>query len=87
MVKENEQAKEYIVNIKQIFSQYLQRLEEQNFFLEKYFQRPQKKYKKVVYEEETDSEPEADKKNLLDKKKKKNKNSFHLKEKLNILST
>ena len=30
------------------------------FLPEKDFQRPQKKYKKVVYEEETDSEPEAE---------------------------
>ena len=60
MVKENKQLKEYIVNIKQIFYHYQQRLEEQNFLREKYFQRPQKKYKKVVYEEETDSEPEAE---------------------------
>ena len=60
MVKENKQLKEYIVNIKQIFCHYQQRLEEQNFLREKYFQRPQKKYKKVVYQEETDSEPEAE---------------------------
>ena len=46
MVKENKQLKEYIVNIKQIFYHYQQRLEEQNFLREKYFQRPQKKYKK-----------------------------------------
>ena len=60
MVEENKQLKEYIVNIKQIFNQYQQRLEEENFLWEKYFQRPKKKYKKAVYEEETDSEPEAE---------------------------
>ena len=59
MVKENKQLKEYIVNIKQILYHYQQRLEEQNLLREKYFQRPQKKYEKVVYQEETDSEPEA----------------------------
>ena len=59
MVEENKQLKEYIVNIKQIFNQYQQRLEEENFLWEKYFQRPKKKYKKAVYEEEADSEPEA----------------------------
>ena len=31
MVKENKQLKEYIVNIKQIFYHYQQRLEEQSF--------------------------------------------------------
>ena len=60
MVKENKQLKEYIVNIKQILYHYQQRLEEQNLLREKYFQRPQKKYKKVVYQEETESEPEAE---------------------------
>ena len=43
MVKENKQLKEYIVNIKQIFYHYQQRLEEQNVLREKYFGRPQKK--------------------------------------------
>ena len=59
-VAENKELKIYIENIKQHFSQYQQR--EQAQFLEnqkKYFEeRPQKKYKKVVYEEEPNSEPE-----------------------------
>ena len=60
-MRENKQLKEYITNIKQRFNQYLRQQEEQNLLREKeYFQRPQKIYiyKKVVIEEETDSEPE-----------------------------
>ena len=58
LAKENIQLKECIINIKQKFKQYQQ---QQQQFLQKkeYFQRPQKKYKKIVYEEETDSEPET----------------------------
>ena len=60
LVKENKQLKEYILNIKQKFKQYQQQQQQQQFLQEKeYFQRPQKKYKKIVYEEETDSEPET----------------------------
>ena len=46
MVKENEQAKEYIVNIKQIFSQYQQRLEEQSFYGKNIFKDLKKNIKK-----------------------------------------
>ena len=61
-VKENKQAKEYIRNKKRRFNQYQWQQEEQNLLQEKeYFQRPQKKiYKKFVYKEETDSEPEIE---------------------------
>ena len=61
IVKENKQL-EYIINIKERFKQYQQQQQQQEFVREKeYFQqRPQKRYKKVVYEEETDSEPEAE---------------------------
>ena len=59
-VKENKQLEEYILNIKQKFKQYQQQQQQQQFLQEKeYFQRPQKKYKKIVYEEETDSETET----------------------------
>ena len=57
LAKENIQLKECIINIKQKFKQYQQ---QQQFLQEKeYFQRLLKKCKKVVYEEETDSEPET----------------------------
>ena len=58
LAKENIQLKECIINIKQKFKQYQQ--QQQQFLQEKeYFQRLLKKCKKVVYEEETDSEPET----------------------------
>ena len=59
-MRENKQLKEYIANIKQRFNQYQWQKEEKIFLREKeYFQRPQKKYKKVVYIEETDCEPKT----------------------------
>ena len=61
-VAENKELKTYIEKIKQRFSQYQQW--QQSQFLENqknyYEERPQKKYKKVVYEEEPDSEPELE---------------------------
>ena len=61
-VAENKELKTYTENIKQRFSQYQQW--QQSQFLENqknyYEERPQKKYKKVVYEEEPDSEPELE---------------------------
>ena len=61
-VAENKELKTYIENIKQRFSQYQQW--QQSQFLENqknyYEERPQKKYKKVVYEEKPDSEPELE---------------------------
>ena len=46
--------------MKKRFTQYQQQQQQQEFLQDReYFQRPQpKRYKKVVYEEETDSEPE-----------------------------
>ena len=61
IVKENKQLKEYIASIKQRFNEYQRQQEEQYLLREKeYFQRPQEKYKKVVYKEETDSEPDIE---------------------------
>ena len=61
-VAENKELKTYTENIKQRFSQYQQW--QQSQFLENqknyYEERPQKKYKKVVYEEKPDSEPELE---------------------------
>ena len=61
-VAENKELKMYIENTKQRFSQYQQQQQAQ--FLENqknyYEERPQKKYEKVVYEEEPDSEPELE---------------------------
>ena len=61
LLKENKQSKEYIVNIKERFKQCQQQRQQQEFLQDReYFQRQQiKRYKKVVYEEETDSESEA----------------------------
>ena len=61
IVKENKQL-ECIINIKERFKQYQQQQQQQEFVREKeYFQQsPQKRYKKVVYEEETDSELEVE---------------------------
>ena len=73
--------KEYFANIKPRFNQYQPQQEEQNLLREKtYFQRPQKKYKKVVYKEETDSELEI-------KKKEKEQKQFPSKRKNKISST
>ena len=61
IVKENKQLKEYIASIKQRFNEYQGQQEEQYLLREKeYFQRPQEKYKKVVYKDETDSEPDIE---------------------------
>ena len=61
-VAENKKLKIYIENIKQCFSHYQQQQQAQ--FLENqknyYEERPQKKYEKVVYEEDPDSEPELE---------------------------
>ena len=50
LTKESEQLKQYITNIKQQQQQYRQK---------KIYAKP-KKYKKVVYEEQTDSETEQE---------------------------
>ena len=60
LLKENKQLKEYIVNIKQRFKQYQQQQQQEFLQDREYFQMSQpKRYKKVVYEEETDSESET----------------------------
>ena len=60
LLKENKQLREYIINIKQRFKQCQQQQQQEFLQDREYFQRPQpKKYKKIVYGEETDSEPEA----------------------------
>ena len=59
---ENKQLKEYIANVKKRYQKY-QHLQQQEQYPgdREYFERkPQKKYKKVVYEEEIDSEPEVE---------------------------
>ena len=54
-VKENTDLKAYIQKLKQHFQQQqLQFLKEQK----NYYQEPPKKYKKVIYQEEVESEPE-----------------------------
>ena len=94
LLKENKQLKEYIVNIKQRFKQYQQQQQQQQEFLQdrKYFQRPQpKRYKKVVYEEETDSESEVvesqyvSENEPIEQEKKKSKNKLKIKEKTKYL--
>ena len=94
IIKENKQLKEYIANIKRRFNQCQQEEEEQNLLWEKvYFQRSQKTSKKVVHEEELTVNLRFKKvsthlkTNLFGKKKRKNKNNFHLKEKTKYLST
>ena len=60
---ENKELKVYTENLKQQFQSYQQR-QQANFFEQqkKHYQRKSKpaKYKKVVYEEETDSEAEIE---------------------------
>ena len=62
MVAQKKELKFYIENIKQRFAQYQQ--QQQGQFLEKrkqyYEPKAPKKYKKIVYEEEIDSEPELE---------------------------
>ena len=61
MVRENKQSKEYIANIRQRYQQYQQQPQQEQFSWEReYFQRSQKRYKKIDYEEETDSELEEE---------------------------
>ena len=61
-VAENKEMKVYIQNIKQKFSKYQQQQQAQFLEREKeYYNKKQpKKYKKVIYEEELDSEPELE---------------------------
>ena len=61
-VAENKEMKVYIQNIKQKFSKYQQQQQAQFLEREKeyYNQKQPKKYNKVIYEEELDSEPELE---------------------------
>ena len=57
MVNENKQLKEYVANIRQRYQLYQQQQQQEQFSREREcFQRSQKRYKKVVYKEETDTE-------------------------------
>ena len=61
LLKENKQLKGYISGIKQRFQNYQKQQEEQETLQDtQYFRRPKKIYKKGVYKEESDSEPEAE---------------------------
>ena len=63
VIQENIKLKKYIENMKRRYQQY-QKWQQQEYFDKEreYFRQKQpKKYKKVVYEEESDSEPEVDK--------------------------
>ena len=62
VAKENIELKKYVENIKQRYQQYQKRQQQEYFDKEReYFRQKQpKKYKKVVYEEESDSEPDVD---------------------------
>ena len=62
VVKENIELKKYIENIKQRYQRYQKQQQQEYFDKEReYFRQKQpKKYKKIVYEEESDSEPEVD---------------------------
>ena len=62
VVKENIELKKYIENIKQRYQHYQKQQQQEYFDKEReYFRQKQpKKYKKIVYEEESDSEPEVD---------------------------
>ena len=62
IVKEKNELKKYIENIKQSYQQYQKQQQQEYFDREReYFRQKQPKtYKKVVYEEKTDSEPKIE---------------------------
>ena len=62
VVSENKELKNYIENIKQGYNQYQQQQQAQYIQRERnyYIEKQPKKYKKVIYEEEHDSEPEVE---------------------------
>ena len=61
LLKGNKQLKGYISGIKQRSQNHQKQQEEQETLQDtQYFRRPKKIYKKVVYKEESDSEPEAE---------------------------
>ena len=63
VVRENQELKKYIENIKVRYQQYQQQQQQKYIDRDKeYFrERQPKRYKKFVYKEERDSEPEVDK--------------------------
>ena len=63
VLKENTELKQYIENIKQRYQQYQEQQQQEYFDKERehFRQKQPKKYKKVVYEKESDSEPEEEK--------------------------
>ena len=60
LTKEKKQLKEYIAKIKQ---QYKQQQQQEHYFLQEQESFRPKRYKKVVYEEATNSEPEIEEEN------------------------
>ena len=62
VVVANKQLKEYVANIKKRYQEYQHCQQQEQYSRDReYFEwKPQKKYKKVVYEEETDSESEVE---------------------------
>ena len=61
VVKGNTELKKYIENIKQRYQQYQKKQQEYSDREKEYFrQKRPKKYIKVIYEEESDSEPEIE---------------------------
>ena len=62
VIKESTERKQCIENIKQRYQQYQKQQQQEYFDREReYFRQKQpKKHKRVVYEEESDSEPEVD---------------------------
>ena len=61
-MSENKELRNYIENIKQGYNQYQQQQQAQYIERERnyYTEKQPKKYKKVIYEEEHDSEPEVE---------------------------
>ena len=60
MVAENKKLKIYIENIKQRYAQYQQQKQAQEKRKQYYEPKTPKKYKKIVYEEKIDCEPELE---------------------------
>ena len=62
VVSKNKELRNYIENVKQRYSHYQQQQQAQYIQTERdyYTEKQPKKYKKVIYEEELDSEPEVE---------------------------
>ena len=62
VIKENTELKQYIEYIKQRYQQYQKQQQQEYFDRERecFRQKQPKKHKKVMYDEESDSKPEAD---------------------------